>query len=316
MARTIRNAIDLHCDTIYECDKRGLPLQNNVLHFSLNKLPEGYRLCQAMAAFIPDELRGEAALAHFERLHRLFDFQMEQFRDTISRVSDVTKIEEGLDKTRFAAILTIEGGAALAGRLENIERFFEMGVRMITLTWNGENEICGGAATDSGFTKFGREAVAGMERLGIAVDVSHLSDRGFWQLSGFANKPFLASHSNSRSVCNHRRNLTDDMFREIAARGGIVGLNYYKNFIREDGESGTVDDLLRHVHHFLELGGEDSLALGSDFDGCTVPDYLGDGIGKLDYLAEKLESSGIPAKVTDKILFGNANNYFMKLAGG
>lgn len=308
----IQNIIDLHCDTLSECAKRGLMLKNDVLHFSLDKLPHGFRLCQAMAVFMPDNLRGGDAVIYFEHVYENFLLQMRQYRDEISQVEYTDEIEKYLDVKPFAAILTVEGGSALGGELERVSRLHDCGVKMMTLTWNGENEICGGVSTDLGFTEFGRKAVAEMECLRMAVDVSHLSDRGFFELCGFASKPFAASHSNSRAICGSRRNLTDEMFTEIARRGGIVGLNYYKNFLRDDGKDGTIGDLLRHAHHFLELGGENTLALGSDFDGAEVPDYI-NGIGKIGFLEESLEKSGIPAAVVGKILFHNANRFFTEI---
>lgn len=306
------NCIDLHCDTLTECYKRRLALKNNTLHFSLDKPIHPFRLCQAMAVFMPDDLRGDAAFRYFNAVRECFELQMKQFGDEISQVLDISQIPEALNERRFAAILTVEGGSALGGRLENLDRLYEARVRMMTLTWNAENEIAGGADTSIGFSPFGREVASGMERLGMAVDVSHLSDKAFWELCEFAEKPFAASHSNSRKICGHRRNLTDEMFEEIVNRGGVVGLNYCKSFLREDGKDGDVGDLLRHVHHFLDLGGENTLALGSDFDGTDVPGYLG-GIERLGYLAEALEKSGIPANIVGKILFDNANRYFENL---
>lgn len=312
MEHITRNIIDLHCDTLTECYKRGIGFKSSELHFSLDKLPESFRLCQAMAVFMPDELRGQDAVAYFDNVCAVFFEQMLVHNKDIAQIHDTTTVGGVLREKRFAAILTVEGGSALAGELSNLKRMYDMGVRMMTLTWNAENEICGGCATDLGFTDFGRQVVCEMERLGMAVDVSHLSDRGFWELCGFATKPFAASHSNSRAICGHRRNLTDDMFKEIVSRNGIVGLNYARCFIREDSESGTVDDLLRHVYHFLELGGEGTLALGSDFDGTDVPDYIGslEGVG---FLAESLERSGISRGVTDKILYYNASRFFGRL---
>lgn len=314
----IIEVIDLHCDTLTRCADHGLDLSDNSLHLSLNKLPKDIRLCQCMAVFIPDTLRGAEAESYFNCVYGYFLSQMKKYEAETSWITDISEIGKGFpDKAgkRFAAVLTVEGGAVLSGKLQNIKRLYDLGVRMMTLTWNAENEICGGVDTALGFTDFGRKTVKEMERLGMAVDVSHLSDKGFYELCGFASKPFVASHSNSRKICNHRRNLTDEMFAEIVKRGGLVGLNYYENFIKEDGESISVDDLLRHVHHFLELGGEDTLALGSDFDGADIPEYI-NGVNKLDFLINSIKRSGIPEAVTEKIIYKNAAKYFTKIAGG
>lgn len=305
----IRSIIDLHCDTLTECEKRGVGLVNRELSLSLDRIPDTLRLCQLMAVFIPDTLRGKDAETWFDRVYGRFLMEMHLHAARAARVFDTAMIADALAEKRFAAILSVEGGAVVNGKLSNVERLYDLGVRMMTLTWNAENEICGGADTNIGFTEFGRAVVSEMERAGMAVDISHLSDKGFYELCEFAEKPFAASHSNARSICKHRRNLTDDMFKEIARRGGVVGLNYYKPFLREDGADGSIDDLLRHAHHFLELGGEDTLALGSDFDGAEVPAYIS-GVEKLGFLIDALERSGIPARIVDKIVYQNAERFF------
>lgn len=306
---------DLHCDTLTDGAAKGVGLISDKLaHFSLDRLPGGMRWCQCTAVFMPDELRGAQAERYFEQICDYYDEQCALYKRFITPVIDTAAVESALVETPFAFILTVEGGSALAGRLENLEKLHGRGVRMMTLTWNGANEIAGGAATDQGFTPLGREVVAGMERLRMVVDVSHLCDRAFWELCEFAQKPFAASHSNSRAVCGHRRNLTDEQFREIVRRGGVVGINYADMFLVDGGGSKTVDDLLRHIHRFLELGGERAVALGSDFDGADVPPYL-EGLDKMGVLADTLERSGIPAGTVDDILFGNANRFFTALAG-
>jgi membrane dipeptidase len=185
---------------------------------------------------------------------------------------------------------------------------------MMTLTWNDANEICGGCGVGGKFTPFGKQVDARMEALNMSVDVSHIADESFWELCEFAEKPFCASHSNARGICDHRRNLTDGMFREIARRGGVVGLNYYTHFIKDGGETESIEDLLRHLYRFLELGGEDNVALGSDFDGADLPPYLC-GIEKLGGLKEEIIRFGISEGVADKVLYGNAYRYLTSFAG-
>ena len=310
----VRNVIDLHCDTLTGCLEKRCALDGDGLHFSLGKLPAGYHLCQCMAVWMPDNLRGEKAAEYFLDSANLLKDQMKRFRDQISQVFDLQSIEPALEAKPFAAVLTIEGGSALAGDILNIGRYYGLGARIMTLTWNNENEICGGVLSKAEFTGFGRQAVKEMERVGMAVDTAHLNDKSFFELCEFAEKPFINTHSNSRKICDRPRNVTDEMFGEIVRRGGILGLNYGKGFIRGDGLNGTVNDMLRHIHHFLEIGGEDTLALGSDYDGTDLPDYL-EGIDKIGSFAESMEKSGIPRKTVDKILFENANRYFKNLAG-
>ena len=207
-----------------------------------------------------------------------------------------------------ACFLAVEGGAVLAGRLEYVQALAGHGVRMLTLTWNGENELAGGAAVTGGLKPFGREALRRMEDNNIVADVSHLNDESFWNVIKAARRP--ATHSNSRLLCNVSRNLTDDQFGCIAERGGLVGLNFYTGFLREDREHACMEDILRHAEHFLNLGGEDVLALGSDFDGADMPHDLPD-CGALPQLAQRLrEAFGFT--LTEKICYKNALDFWRR----
>ena len=247
------NLFDLHCDTITLCSSKNLELRHNDLHISLERLPEGSRWGQAFAIFVPDQLRGEDAVKFFRDNVQFFREQVEKNSDRIVQASNYEEICQAFDAGKFAAILTVEGGAALGGKLEMVDELRRCGVRMLTLTWNGEKQLASGSDTHVGLKPFGVEAVRRMEELGILVDVSHLNDEGFADLCKVATKPFIATHSNSRTICNHSRNLTDEQFCEIRDRGGLVGLNYYRYFIKEDGISNNIDDLLAHVRHFLSL---------------------------------------------------------------
>ena len=217
-------------------------------------------------------------------------------------------MEAALRDGKFGAVLTVEGGAVLAGQLERVKTIRDAGVRMLTLTWNGPNELGSGHDSAMGLTACGREAVAELERCGILVDVSHLNDRGFEDLLSVAKKPFVASHSNARAVCGHRRNLPDAFIREIAARGGLIGLNYSRDFLSDSGR-GSLDDLYRHVCRFLELDAGNCLALGSDFDGTDVHPDL-DSVEKSLSICNYLTGHGIPEDTADGILFGNAWRFF------
>ena len=181
---------------------------------------------------------------------------------------------------------------------------------MLTLTWNGENELAGGAAVTGGLKPFGREALRELERCDIVADVSHLNDESFWNVIKAARRPLAATHSNSRKICNVPRNLTDDQFRCLAQQGGLVGLNFFTGFLREDAKSARLEDILRHAEHFLNLGGEDVLALGSDFDGADMPHDLPD-CGALPQLAQRLrEAFGFT--LTEKICYKNALDFWRR----
>lgn len=309
---------DLHCDTLtrnlyppFEAETD--TLDNPNFHLALSKVPAGTKWVQCFAIFVPDQVRGQEAITFFDRYAGSFHRQVDLHKDRAADCGTAADMAAALDAGKCAAVLTVEGGAALAGRLERVETLHHAGVRMMTLTWNGPNELASGHDTAGGFTPFGREAVAEMERQGIIVDVSHLNDRGFEDLLSFARKPFAASHSNARAVCGHRRNLPDEFIREMVRREGLIGLNYAKPFLSEDGR-GSLDDLYRHVCHFLELGAERCLALGSDYDGTDIHPDL-DSVEKSLHICSYLVNHGISAQTAEDISFGNAWRFFQKWMG-
>lgn len=263
--------LDLHCDTLLKEQS----FAGNDGHVDLDRLPVGAQYCQCFAIFIDDHLRGQEAAEKAEGYYRHFLANMDQLSDRICQCRTTVDVEAAFEEGRSAAILTIENGAALGGKMENLERMAGYGVKIMTLTWNAENEIGGGSQSETGLKPFGRDIIRRMEALKVAVDVSHLNDKTFWNVVEFTQKPILATHSNSRVVCAHARNVSDDQVRAIAQTGGILGLNYYVNFLCEDGVVTGYDGMLRHIDHLLNVGGEGFLALGSDFDGCTTPAFLG-----------------------------------------
>lgn len=327
--------IDLHCDTLTALTAEDGPLLSSLKdpaqkagavsaltgrarnvntlddpchQFALCKIPRGVHWCQCCAIFLPDELRGEEAVAYYEFHRRSFCRQMEALGDKVLPCRSANHIECAWAQGKTAAVLTVENGSALAGRLDRVEQLARDGVGMMTLTWNGENELGSGNSTDRGLSPFGREAVRELERQGILVDVSHLNDRGFEDLLAVAERPFVASHSNARSVCPHKRNLTDDQIREMVRRGCLIGLNFYNAFLRDDGCPATLDDLWRHVEHFLSLGAERNLALGSDADGADLPPCL-DSPKKFACLYQYFLDRGLSRACADQILWKNALNF-------
>ena len=318
---------DLHCDTLDRlalhasaeypafapqdggvAHERMSSLADNDAHISLDAIG-AYAWCQCFAVFVPDELRGDAAWRFFEHVHAYFDDQMAAHADRVEQVRDVRRLPDVLESGKTAALLTVEGGAFFDGSsLERVERIAEAGVKMLTLTWNGENAIGSGYDTDHGLTAYGKRVVGAFEGEKIVVDVSHLNDRGFSDLCDCATRPFAASHSNARAVCGHKRNLTDAQIRAIAESGGIVGLNFCTQFLSDVHADPTRDDVLRHVDRICEAGGEDVLALGSDYDGCDVPSWLAPA-GKVGSL-HALIAEHFGMSVADKVCFDNALAFF------
>lgn len=304
--------IDLHCDTLTRCGHTNTgsldTLDDSTLTLSLSKLPADVRWAQFCAVFIPDRYTGEAALRYFDTHADNFYRQMSLFSDRVLPCRSWADIENAWAQGRCAAVLTLENGSVLGGKLENVKHLADRGVRCVTIVWNGENEIGSGHSSEKGISPFGREAIPAFEDNGILIDVSHLNDPGFYELLELAKKPFLATHSNARAICSHKRNLTDEMIAEMLKRGCLIGLNFFVDFIDDSCRADSPDKLYRHISHFLDLGAEKNLALGSDFDGSTPPPFLTspDDVARFyDYLlARKL-----PQEIADGIFWKNAETF-------
>ncbi|MDP4120195.1 MAG: membrane dipeptidase, partial [Bacillota bacterium] len=196
------------------------------------------------------------------------------------------------------------------GKLENVKLLSEHGVRAMTLTWNGQNEIGSGVCVENprGITSFGRGVIHEMEKYKIAVDVSHASEKLFYDVADIAKRPFIATHSNSRAICPHKRNLTDEQFEIISKSGGIVGLVFARDFLTDNVEA-KMKDIIRHAEHFLSIGGENSICLGSDFDGTDIPKDM-TGIESLETLYELFLRENYNESLLNKIFFENALNFY------
>lgn len=319
---------DLHCDTLDALSMRdtdpyaalglteGGTLAHSSLQLSADRLGQ-MSWCQCLAVWVPDALpAGVTAHDWYRKVADWFLADAEREPDAVRRVTDPRQIEASLAPGRLTGMLTVENGSPIGHDLGVVDEFARDGVRMVTLTWNGKNSIGSGNDTTDGLSAFGREAVRALEGHSIVVDVSHLNDHGFRDLLEVARRPFVASHSNSRAVCDHPRNLTDDEFRAIRDMGGLVGLNYFRKFIvtRDAPAAGevTFDELSAHIEHFLDLGGEDILALGSDFDGSTVPEWLNGCQHIPTFHGRVVERFG--QDVTDRIFFQNAHDFFVRMA--
>lgn len=305
--------VDLHCDTLTACKSPGRcpdTLADPQADLSLSRLPKGIHWCQCFAVFVPDGLSPSDAAAHYRRHRDSFFRQMEAFSSFVAPCRAASGIQQAWSSGKTAAILTVENGAALGEELGQVEELARDGVKLLTLTWNGQNQYAAGASAQGGLTPLGRDLIPLLEAANIVPDVSHLNDQSFWEAAAIARGPLVASHSNARAVCPHRRNLTDDQIRLLAERGGLIGLNYCIRFIREDGLPQR-EDLFRHVAHFLELGAEDCLALGSDFDGTDLPPWL-DSPGQAARLFDFFLERGLSPRLCEKIFWGNAMAFFQK----
>ena len=302
---------DLHCDTISECHDRGLPLRESPLQVTLAQAATFRPRAQVFAAWINDSLRGDAAWARFlalsDTLHNLLSGERAQTALCTTPAGLAGDRRSG----RFSALFSIEGSAAFGGRLSNVHTARRLGVRMVGLTWNGSCEAADGCMVPGagGLRQFGRALVRELERLRMVVDVSHLSDAGFADVARMARRPFVASHSNARAICPHPRNLTDAQFRAITERGGLVGLNFHRAFLHE-GKEASADDVLRHADHFLRLGGERTLCLGSDFDGASPPPDLA-GMRYMPALYARFVSA-FGSELARRVFYDNAYAFFSR----
>lgn len=282
------SVFDAHCDTLCRAaDANGCKSRFEV---DIEGMSVYARYTQVFACWIAPEYAGRA----LGRCMKLIDtfYAMPQTKNA-------------------RAILGVEGGEMItsAAVLRNLYR---IGTKIAALTWNYSNHIASGAdETDGGrgFTDFGKDILREMNRIGMYLDVSHLNDRSFYDAAELYSLPIIATHSNSRSVCAHRRNLTDDMFNLIAKSGGCVGINFYPPFLNESGRAG-IDDIIRHIEHFMGLGGENCIGIGADFDGV---DYLPDGIrgcGDTYKLFDRLLELNYSEEAVEKISHKNFERIF------
>lgn len=286
------NYFDLHCDTVTKAFAEKISLSDGEMHINLKKAGyiENYEQC--FAIWIDDKFKGRSA---FSFCCSVLDFYDQHLKN----------LTEGSTQN-FTPILTIENGSALAGDADNIAFFADRGVKMMTLTWNGENELGFGvgAGSSGGLKYFGKRAIKMMEKENITVDVSHLNEQGFRAVVSVTAMPFAASHSGCYSIVPHKRNLKNWQIKEIIASDGLIGIPFCESFI-----GGGKEKLYEHICHVLSLGGENNIAIGSDFDGCDIHPDLS-GIEKVKELYAFLCESDIGKALTDKIFYINAENFF------
>lgn len=302
---------DLHCDTAFALlgehfDTVG-NLRSNQLHIDLSragKLP-GYAQC--FACYTADQLKlpeNLSVIGLFERELAAILQETEKNSDLIRVAYSAKEIEENRKQGLMSALLTIEGTAGFDYNPELLEDLYKIGFRITTLGWNEQNPLTGSCVTGGGLTEMGRAYVAEAQRLGMVVDVSHISDEGFWDIMELTQKPIIASHSNSRELCDVPRNLTDEMYQAICRTGGTVGVNLYSGFL---GENPDIDTVCDHVLHFLEIAGNDRhLSLGSDFDGMDKLPCGFSGIEDYPKLADRLLQRGLAEETVKNIFWNNA----------
>lgn len=314
--------IDLHCDTLMKIpDSTGTQtlLSNTIASIDFNRMSKAKTMAQFFAIFlIQKEMFEEVKRkpidddTYINNCINYLKKSVEENKDSISMAYNYEDIIKNDSENKASAVLTIEDGRSVDGSFEKLKKYYDMGIRLITLTWNFENCFGYPNSDDSlimnaGLKNFGKEAVEYMNDLGMIVDVSHLSDGGFYDVAKICKKPFIASHSNSRALSPHRRNLTDDMIRVIAAKGGIIGINFSPTFLNEDPKvrNSRIEVMVKHMNYIRNKGGDDILALGTDFDGVTGNLEI-DSIDKVPMLFDALKKNGWSEDLIEKFAYKNA----------
>ncbi len=311
--------IDFHCDTLLmlvdEAEGQSL-YSNEVASVDFKRLKKSEAMAQFFAMFLMDE---ETINEYFgsddeyiNKLAKMLKDEIAENSDIISMAYNAEDLLKNYASGKVSTFLTIEDGRSVDGKLEKLDEYYDLGVRLITLTWNYEN--CFGYPNskdpeimNKGLKNFGKEAIEYMNHIGMIIDVSHLSDGGFYDVAKISKKPFVASHSNARELSPHPRNMTDDMIKILAENGGIMGLNFAPCFLNEDItlEDSKIELMVKHLNHIKNIGGEDVIALGSDFDGISGNLEI-DSSDKMYLLFDALKDSGWSERLIEKLAYKNA----------
>lgn len=300
--------VDLHCDTLYRAMTENLHIDSEKMDLQLN-ISNTDKTLQCFAIWLPDDYSEDIAEETLFSSAKLIIDECE--RCNIPLIKKEDKFLDCFNKNKYTACFTVENASALNGKIENVKKFSDLGVKIMTLTWNGRNKVGDGVNIENskGISAFGKQVVYEMEKNNIIIDISHASEKLFYDVVEIANKPFIATHSNSYSVTQHKRNLKDEQFKIIVNRGGIVGINFYKAFLNNNSNQASKLDILKHIDHFLSLGGENNISIGSDFDGCELPSDIKGG-SSMDEIYEMFLMHNYNESLIRKIFYENSLNFF------
>ncbi|MCC8163801.1 MAG: dipeptidase [Lachnospiraceae bacterium] len=314
------NYIDMHCDTLMQA----FLLRKDDIYTiektmaDVKRMLAGGTEAQFFAIFMPPmsfrKKMGEGIPADDEYIRILREIlwhTLEVHSDALAWAGSFADLEKNRIAGKCSAFLTIEDGRPVDGKMEKLEEYYNMGVRLISLTWNEQNCFGFPNSVDpeimaAGLTAFGKEAVMRMNEMGMLVDVSHLSDGGFWDVVQICKSPFVASHSNCRALSPHTRNLTDEMICALADHGGVAGINFGPEFLHQDTsrKDSTVEAIIAQVRHMMSVGGEECVAIGTDFDGVTGTFEVGSP-DRMNILFDALKKAGFHERQIERLARGN-----------
>ena len=306
--------IDLHCDTIMQLldHPDSGDLYRNTWKIDIEKLQKAHSKVQDFALFIN---LGETndPYGRYEEMRNLCTTQIHLYGEHIQHVLSYQDVESVYESGKIGALMSIEEGGVLGGDLDKLKQAYQDGVRLITLTWNYPNGLgephCG--EQHKKLTPKGIEFVEAMQDLGIIVDCSHLNDTGTEQLGDILDVPFVASHSNAREVTAHTRNLPDNLIKLIANKGGVIGLNFAQSFLGTSPVS-RIEDIVKHGLYLINKGGEDVVALGTDFDGIKPNTEIKDA-SEMYRLYDAFNEAGLSVEQCEKLFWKNADRLLKEI---
>lgn len=308
--------VDAHCDTVTRIMKAGEKLHSNTGHLDIERMMKMGEYVQFLGAFISPAYKHMALQRAIQIIDRVYS-EADENRGAMRICTNYSQIESALKDGMIAGVISIEGGEALQGDIAALRMLYRLGVRSICLTWNHRNEIADGidcADSRGGLTPFGREVVREMNRLGMIVDVSHISEEGFYDVLRETSRPVIASHSNVRRLCNNRRNLSNEQIRAIERVNGVIGICFYRNFLVETGEA-SIKDVVRHIDYVCSLVGDTHVCIGSDFDGMDATPVDLKGVQDINMLFEELRKLNYKDEQIERIAGGNMMRVMRQVMG-
>ncbi len=283
--------VDLHCDTLNKMYINNIEFNNDMLHVNKEKLNKANYILQVFAIFYNDINYDIKHVENMVKTYNNIGMNVNNYKELLNNYPEVS------------SILALEDGGYIKS-IYDLEYIYSLGIKIICLTWNYPNSLGYPHTINKGLTKLGVDVIKKMESLNMIICVSHLSDKGFYDVYNNTTKPFIASHSNCRSICNHSRNLTDDMIIKINERNGLIGINFYNMFVSNEDIT-YIDDLIKHINHIRSIASVNIISLGSDFDGIDNEVEIKDA-SYMYLLKDRLLYEGYTHEEVDKICYKNA----------